>query len=293
MNRFWAGLFLLVPLLGVGTYLCAAWGVGPLRGLWLPESYSQAGDTIDYLFVVLHLICAVILVITGLALTWSVWRYGSRQRERAAYFTHDNRLELIWSIIPGGILVFIALFQMQSWEANKLNRPHRETAAGREPVPPLVKVVARRFGWEFHHAGNDGLLDTFDDLYVENELIVPYGEPVVLQVESRDVIHSFFVPTLRLKHDIVPGLRQWVWFESRQAAVTTIICAELCGWGHYTMQAQMKLVSRGDYDAWVNQESERQGKHSAVAARQLSVDGHVAQQVSGVAVGENLAGEQP
>lgn len=255
MNRFWSLLFLCVPLLGVGTYVLAANQVWPMQGLWLPPNYSQAGETIDFLWVLIHAIGAFILLGTGLALAYSLWRFGNRARAQSACFRHNTTLEIIWTVIPGAILVFIALFQMSSWNENKLNRPTVNVGGEEVPREPLVRVVARRFGWEFYHAGPDGLHETPDDIYVENELVVPCHEDVVLQLESRDVIHSFFVPNLRLKQDIVPGLSQTVWFHATQEADTSIVCAELCGWGHYSMQARLRLVTRQEYEAWLIQQS--------------------------------------
>ena len=255
MNRFWAFLFLLVPVLGIASYLMAAFGIWPLEGLWLPDNYSDAGRTIDHLWNVIHIIGAVILLLTGLVLAIAIGRFGSSKRKSATYFSHNTQLEIVWSIIPGAILVFIALYQMKSWEENKLARPTKQVGSKNEAVAPLVRVIGRRFAWEFHHAGEDGRLDTLDDVIVENELVIPAHEDVVLELESRDVIHSFFVPNLRLKQDIVPGLKQLIWFNADRETTTTIICAELCGWGHYTMQASMKLVSRSDYEQWLKNAS--------------------------------------
>jgi cytochrome c oxidase subunit 2 len=257
VNRFWAILFLLVPLLGVASYGLAAFQIWPMQGLWLPDNYSRAGETIDFLWTVIHVIGGFILLGTGLVLAYSIWTFGSARRQQARYFCHNTRLEIIWSIIPCGILIFIAVFQMQSWEDNKLNQPMVMVDGVSIPQTPLARVVARRFGWEVYYPGPDGRLETADDIYVENELIVPANENVVLQLESRDVIHSFFVPNLRLKQDILPGRQHLVWFRATQTAETEIVCAELCGWGHYTMQAKLKIVSREAYDAWMAERTQR------------------------------------
>lgn len=251
MNRCWGLLFLTVPLLGTGAYLMAALRIPPLENCWLPENYSVAGQAIDHLWYVTHWIAAGVFVVTGLVLGGVVWRYGRPGTKLAAYFHHHFGLEIIWSLVAGSILIFLAFYQMESWAANKMSRPMIQLAGHDVPRPPLVKVVAKRFGWEFFHAGLDGKLDTPDDIYMENRLIVPHSEDVVLQLESIDVIHSLFVPGLRLKQDIVPGMVQTVWFKATQAVELEIVCTELCGWGHYTMQGRLQLVSRAEYDAWI------------------------------------------
>lgn len=243
-----------VPVLGAGSFFLAAYQIWPMQGLWYPENYSEQGQTIDFLSDAAHVLCAVILIGTGLVLAWSMWRFRE-SREGAAKHVHHNRtLEITWSVIPGVILIALALFQYQSWEENRLQRPQAEIAGESRDQPPLAKVYAKRFGWEFHYAGPDQVLDTEDDIYLENLLIVPQGENVVLQLESYDVIHSFFVPRLRLKHDIIPGMTQFTWFKATEEAEVDIFCTELCGWGHYAMQAKLRIVSPSDFRAWMQEQ---------------------------------------
>jgi cytochrome c oxidase subunit 2 len=102
-------------------------------------------------------------------------------------------------------------------------------------------------------------------LYIENELHVPVGVDVVLELRSRDVIHSFFVPQFRLKQDIVPGSTHLLWFRALPAATgrrVDFVCAELCGWGHYRMNGNLWLVRQADFDNHM----------AALAARRASSD---------------------
>ena len=261
MNRFWSILFFCVPILGIVTFLMAMFGIWPLTHAWLPKSFSTAGDAIDQLFNGIHLLSAVILLGTGLTIGWAIWKFDHRNddRKKAAYFHHNTLLEITWTIIPAIILLFLAFFQMKSWTENKMQRPVVELNGETTLVPPMVMVKAKRFGWEFHYAGADGLVETQDDVYIENLLVLPAGEDIVLQLESRDVIHSFFVPELRLKQDVVPGMTQFSWFNSNQTGDIEILCTELCGWGHYKMVADMRLVDRPEFDAWL---AEQQSAYS-------------------------------
>ena len=155
VHRFWSILFFLVPVLAIGTYVMAAMNAWPFNGAWMPESYSEAGDTIDHLFNGLHLLSAVILIGTMLSIGWIVWRFNEK-RESALYIHHNTKLEVIWTIIPAAILVFIAFYQMNSWAENKMNRPMIMVNGHSVPKPPLCLVKAKQFGWEFHYAGEDG-----------------------------------------------------------------------------------------------------------------------------------------
>lgn len=257
MSRFWSILFFLVPILGVGTFLMSTFDIAPFEGTGLPASFSDAGDSIDRLFNGIHVLAAVILLGTGLTLGWIIWRFDHRRsgQKKALYIHHNTRLEVIWTVIPGIILVVLAIVQMKSWSENKMERPTVEVGDHTEPMPPMVMVKAKRFGWEFFYAGADGIVETEDDIFIENLLVLPAGEEIVLQLESRDVIHSFFVPELRLKQDIVPGMTQFVWFNSRETATVDIMCAELCGWGHYKMKGELRLVDRPTFNAWLAEQT--------------------------------------
>ncbi|MFK7768893.1 MAG: cytochrome c oxidase subunit II [Mariniblastus sp.] len=260
MSRFWSILFFLVPVLGVATFLMAMWGVTPFESAWLPKSLSESGDTIDQLFNGIHLLSAFILLGTGLTIAFALWKFDHRRSDsaKALYIHHNTKLEIIWTIIPALILIFLAFFQMKSWTENKMVRPTMIVEGETVLRPPMVMVKAKRFGWEFHYAGADGIVETQDDIYIENLLVLPADEDVVLQLESRDVIHSFYVPELRLKQDIVPGMTQFVWFNSKEETKETeVICTELCGWGHYKMKADLHFVSRSEFDTWMLEQTEK------------------------------------
>ncbi len=93
-----------------------------------------------------------------------------------------------------------------------------------------------------------------------NELHVPVHEPVVLRMQSEDVLHSFFLPNLRIKQDVVPGMKQHIWFEAVKDGEYDIVCAELCGWGHYKMKGRITIESRGDYEDYIAELTRQQNK---------------------------------
>ena len=233
----------------------AIYGVWPFAACPMPPSLSAAGETIDHLFNGIHLLAVVILLGTGGLIGFVLWKFDHRRNPetKAKYFSHNTSLEIVWALIPGLILVFLAFYQMSAWAENKMIRPTKMVNGVQEETRPLVLVKAKQFGWEFHYAGKDGLVETADDLYVEGLLVVPRGQDVVLQLESRDVIHSFFVPELRLKQDVVPGMSQFAWFNANQTGEVDILCTELCGWGHYKMKARLRIVEPDEFAAYLDQ----------------------------------------
>lgn len=240
---------MLVPLAATLSVVMAALDMAPFAGFWVSPNQNLSETRIDGLMTRLHVVAAVVLLGTGITLAWVMWSGVGRQTASAV--SHHTALEVVWTLIPAGILMWLALTQYAAWRDSRLIRPATEVAGVRTDVPPTVMAVARRFGWDFHHAGRDGRVGTADDLIVENELKIPGDRDVVVELRSRDVIHNFCVPVLRIKQDVVPGLRQLVWFRTATGNRTEIICTELCGWGHYLMQARLEAIPAADYDAWM------------------------------------------
>lgn len=259
MNRLWALLFALVPILGVGLYLIAYFGTGTigdlaLGKLWLPENANPHAWAIDHLFDLVHVICGVVLGLTTSVLAYAVWKFADRKdAPRASYVTHNNVLEWTWTLIPAMILVFLAFYQLEVWNDHKMKVPTKLVDNHEVPVDPMALVVGKQFGWEVYYPGPDGQLNTLDDIRVENELTLPVGEPVVLRVEAKDVLHSFAIPGLRIKQDVVPGMTQLVWFQIDKPGNYEILCMELCGWGHYKMRARVKAIE-GDVNESLTQQ---------------------------------------
>ncbi len=284
MNRLWSLLFLLVPLAATGSVLMAAYDIAPLKGMWVPRNENLSETKIDGLIVTLHVVSACVLMGTGLMLAWIVWRGTARTGQPARYISHNTLLEVIWTAIPAGILVWLALSQYSAWNNSRMQRPTTGGIVTGETVQPSVLVVARRFGWEFHHAGADRKTGTADDVINLNRLVVPGDRDIVLELRSRDVIHNFCVPSLRIKQDIVPGLSPLVWFRAPAGYKSEIICTELCGWGHYLMQASVETVGEGEYAARIA------ALAGSAQPAELAGDLEPAARVGGSLTAEGLAG---
>ncbi len=249
MGRFWSILFLLVPVLGVAVFVWAIAGLYPLEGHWLPSNLNDHGHVIDELFAFILYLTGAIFVATSIALFWFMWKYDADKNKEPVKYMHGSHfLEIVWSILPAATLLFIAVYQMNAWANAKMNRPTDDAG---QPIPPIAEVTGRQFEWRIRYAGENGILYDEDDVFTVNELHIPVDEEVVLAIKSQDVLHNFFLPNLRIKQDVVPGMKQMVWFRANKTGVYDIVCAELCGWGHYKMRGRMILESREKYEQWL------------------------------------------
>jgi cytochrome c oxidase subunit II len=258
-DRLWSIFFLLVPILGVAVFVWAMADAWPMRGHWLPENVNEHGVVIDNLFLFILILTGVIFVATGLVLFWFLWKYAASSNPEPVKYSHGSHaLEVVWSILPAATLLFIAIYQMNAWADAKMRRPTIIEGGQEVPKPPIVEVTGRQFEWRMRYAGEDGIIGTPDDVFTVNELRLPAFEDVVITIKTEDVLHSFFLPNLRIKQDLVPGMKQYVWFRPTRTGTYDIVCAELCGWGHYKMRGELVLETREDFDAWLKETYEAQ-----------------------------------
>ena len=252
MARYWSLLFLLVPVLGTALFVVAYdQHSRPLINHWFPKDVSEYGHVIDGLFMVILWLTGIVFIGTELTLVWFMWKYEASVRNEPAKFTHgSHNLEVIWTIIPAATLLFIAIYQLNAWADTKVRVP--------EQPGMTVEVTGRQFEWRLRYPGPDGSFDTPDDLFSVNELHVPVNEDILVQLKSADVLHDFFLPNLRVKQDAVPGMKIPVWFRATEEGVFDLVCAELCGWGHYKMKGLLRVQSRDDFNAYLDDLREKQ-----------------------------------
>ena len=211
---------------------------------WLPEDVSTYGPEIDRIFYVIYYVTGATFFIVQFTLLAFLILYRHRDDRRATY-THGNTgLEIAWTIAPAILLVILAFVSRSVWASIK------------ERVPPSdmqVQVTAKQFNWEIAYPGPDGKLGTADDLTMDNDLHVPVGKTIRIQLKSRDVIHSFFIPQARFKQDAVPGHDIPAWFKITKPGKYEIPCAELCGFGHSGMRGWLYVHPLDEYEAWARQ----------------------------------------
>ena len=239
---------------------------------WLgmpPAGSSHAGD-VDRLMVLVHWLMAVLFVGWSAFFAYVLVRF--RRGSQPTAWHHGMRGR--WSTwIEGGVLaaeiILLAYFSIPAWSA-------RVDAFPSEQQSTVVRVVAEQFAWNVHYPGPDrrfGRTDprllgptnplgldrsdpaAQDDITTINRLNVPVNRPVIVHLSSKDMVHSFALPQMRVKQDAIPGIAQPVWFTPTLTGEWEIACSQLCGLGHYRMRGYYAVQSEADFDAWFAEET--------------------------------------
>ncbi len=277
MKKFWCFFFIFWPILAVAACMYA-----PEANWWFPKdatgydgAFSPIGERIDNLFYLILIITTVVFIGTQIGLGYVLFRGASGRDENNAWYSHgSHNLEVIWTIVPSGVLLFISLYQMDTWADYRVKSTYPEKAV----IAPIAEVTARQFEWRIRypdpgrHFKNDAEVKDWlenpkaDDLYTVNDLHVISNEPTVIHLRSADVQHAFFAPRLRVKQDAVPGLVIPIFFEVTKAGEYELLCAELCGWGHYKMGARIQAQTREDFLAYLNKLKAEQNEDGVTKA---------------------------
>lgn len=217
---------------------------------WLPTAASTYAADIDRLFYVILVVTGIVFVGVEVTLLYFLLKYRHRSDRRAEYIQGSKRAEVIWTVLPALFIVGLAAASQSVWP--RIKDPDRFPRGALE-----LGVQASQFEWNVSYPGSDGQLGTDDDFTTRNQLHIPVGKPVVVHLTSADVIHSFFIPSFRIKQDAVPGMEGIrVWFEATETGEFELACAELCGLGHYRMRASVIVHPQDEYESWMAQQSE-------------------------------------
>lgn len=256
MRKFWCAFFIFWPIVAIIYSLISS--LTPSLGWWFPgSSVTALGQEIDNLFYLILYIVTAVFIGTQIALAYCLWRASHNEDERAWFSHGSHSLEVIWSVVPSVILLFLALYQMDVWAKFRVQAyfPTDVREAG-----PIAEVTARQFEWRIRYPGLDPKTGKpkklqpkpqSDDLYDVNDLHVPINKYVMIHLRSEDVQHSFFLPHLRVKQDAVPGQVIPIWFNAQRQGLFDLTCAELCGWGHYKMRAQLTAEREVEFGAYL------------------------------------------
>jgi cytochrome c oxidase subunit 2 len=204
---------------------------------WFPLQASKQAKPIDTLWDVLLIASIPVFVLVIVIVLFSVWKFRMRPGEELMDGPpiHGNtRLEVVWTAIPAILLVglctyaFLVLQDVEKAQANSLN----------------VRVVGEQFTWTFYYkrGGKD---------VASRELYLPVNRPVQFTIQSKDVLHDFWVPAFRIKKDAVPGIDVRYRVTPNREGDYPIVCAELCGLGHAVMRASAHVVKPDAYDRWL------------------------------------------
>ncbi len=214
-NKLQARLMLLFLF---AFFAYTIWNLVEFAPRMLPVSASEHGVEIDWLFNFNMIIIFIVFVITHIALFWFAYKYYGRKGIKVTFLAHDNRLEMIWTIIPAIVLAVIIIFGLRSW--NKIT-------SDANPDSLVVELYAKQYDWTARFSGPDNKLGNAnyrlitatndlgmdstsaegkDDIVVKNEIHIPVGKEVEFKFRSRDVIHSAYFPHFRAQMNCVPGM---------------------------------------------------------------------------------------
>jgi cytochrome c oxidase subunit 2 len=242
-----------------------------LDGLWLPHGISSHAVAHDVQFWRTLVAAVAIFAAAQLGLAAIAWKFRARGASdlKAASGSHA-RQEIGWTVATAVLFLGLLLLGARTWAGVQF------TAAPRDAEP--IEVLGRQFAWSFRYPGADGRYgrtdlrlvndaasnpfglddndpDAKDDL-VSSTLRVPAGRPVILALNSRDVIHSFFVRELRIKQDLVPGMKIPLHFQADTPGTYEIPCSELCGLGHHQMRTTLIVMPASEFDAWKRRQTQ-------------------------------------
>ncbi len=238
--------------------------------LGLPFDASANGAEIDHMMGLVHWLMLVLLVGWGAFFIYCLVRFRKSRNPKANYVgvrSHlSNYSEVGIAIVEGVLLIGLAF---PIWAEIRSEFPPEENST-------VIHVVAEQFAWNVHYPGDDGVFgrrdislitpedplgldrsdpNAKDDITTINQLNLPVNKPVIVHLTSKDVIHSFGIPVMRVKQDAIPGMTIPVWFVPTEIGQYEIACAQLCGLGHYRMRGFVTIQSKEDFQAWLEEEA--------------------------------------
>ena len=242
--------------------------MGELLGL--PIQASEHAHEIDEMIILIHWLMAVLFVGWGAFYVYTLIRFRASANPKADYTgvtSHTSSyLEITVAVIEAVLLIG---FAVPAWAHRVNDIPPEEEAT-------VVNVIGKQFEWISHYPGEDGRwgrrdislitptntigLDRgdpngADDIVSINQLNLPVNKPVIVNLTSQDVIHSFGIAEMRVKQDAVPGLQIPVWWVPTQVGNWEVNCSQLCGLGHYRMRGFVTIMEQEEYDAWLAEEA--------------------------------------
>ncbi len=244
------------------------------RTWWMPEAITELGQQIDGAFMFTLVGTGIIFLLAQAALGYTVWKF-SRPSSKPVWDSHgNNKLEVLWTTAAAVIFVSLTFFGYSVWAETRFIE---QKSMAPSPDRLVVEVTGQQFVWNMRYAGEDGQFGSTDIALIDDaagnpvgvdrsapggaddimvpEMRVPVDQEVEVVLKSKDVLHNFFVPELRIKLDTVPGLVGKLRFTATKTGTYEIVCSELCGLGHYKMRSFLHVVTPEEYDAWIAEQA--------------------------------------
>ena len=229
---------------------------------WFPASISEHGGRVDSQFTITIIVVGISFTAAQVGLGWVVWKFRDNAGAQRATYSHgNNRLEVLWTVVTAVIFISLAVMGQRVWAQLNLHSA--------PPGSLQIEVVAQQFSWNFHYSGKDVVFGRTDPSLIDDSalnyvgldetdpnakddavvstLVIPANRTVELILRSKDVTHSFFVPQLRFKQDLVPGMNIHVHFTANRVGKYELACAELCGMNHYKMKSFMLVLPENEF----------------------------------------------
>jgi cytochrome c oxidase subunit 2 len=274
-NRINAFMFILFMVLG----LFGAWWCNELlydRTLLAQPAASDHGEKIDFMLWLTIIVTGVVFLLTQVLLFWFAFKYQYSEKRTSYFFPHNNKLELLWTVVPAIFLTILVGFGLFYWFKITGDAPKDAQ---------IVEITGKQFNWMMRYPGKDNVLGrknyrltdassgnalgvdwedgaSHDDIEA-SEMHLVVGKPVQLVINAQDVIHDVGLVHFRLKMDAVPGIPTTLWFTPKYTTeqmkkitgnkdfVYEISCDQMCGSGHYSMRGVIVVETQEEYDAWM------------------------------------------
>lgn len=243
----------------------------------IPSASSVHGKETDFWFWFGMAVVTASFLIVNSVLFYFPLKYRYNKNRVAHFYPHNNTLEIVWTLIPAVVMAALVFTGLKVW-----NKVMSEAPKDAE----VIEIMGKQFGWQVRYGGVDNgklgnynykLIDdaagnefgvdftdenSFDDFTNSSELHIPKGKPVLLKIRARDVLHSVFIPHMRVKMDAVPGMPTKFWFIADKSTADMqgelgnpnfkyeIACTEVCGRSHFAMKLILVVDEPADYEKW-------------------------------------------
>jgi cytochrome c oxidase subunit II len=243
----------------------------------IPTASSVHGKETDFWFWFGMAVITISFLIVNSVLFYFPLKYRYNKNRKAHFYPHNNTLEVVWTLIPAVVMAGLVFSGLRVW--NKVMSDAPKDAE-------VIEIMGKQFGWQVRYGGVDNeklgnynykLIDdaagnefgidftdenSFDDFTNSSEMHIPKGKPVLLKIRARDVLHSVFIPHMRVKMDAVPGMPTKFWFVADKSTADMqaelgnsdfkyeIACTEVCGRSHFAMKLILVVDEPAEYEKW-------------------------------------------
>ncbi|HEY4620419.1 MAG TPA: cytochrome c oxidase subunit II [Gaiellaceae bacterium] len=228
----------IAQLVAVGVVIAVLVTAVAVVFQWLPTSASEEFDRIQGVYWFATIISIGIFSLVSSVVVYSVWKWRVPDDDDAdgpPIHGHTG-LEIVWTAVPAVLVIAIGVVSAVVLARNG--------EAGNRPLE--VQAIGQQFAWKFVYSD-------YDDV-TSGQLVLPVGQETRFTTSSVDVIHSFWVPNFGQKMDAVPGIETTILVTPKRTGEFTVVCTELCGFGHATMRAKARVVTQAEFERWIQEQ---------------------------------------